>query len=364
MSPGRGGGALARNGNDYRFRYIRAIGGSIAKRGNAVAALVAATTLALIAPGCSSGGESQRPGEPEVAVVATTTHIADLARNAGGPRAEVVGLAAANADPHDHEPRPSDVEAVAGSDLVLKAGGDLDLWVDGIVESSGTEAPVVELIDHVETIKSEHAGDHDHEELDGPEEDIDPHWWQDPANAVLAVEEIRDRLVAIDPEGAEEHEASAGRYIARLERLDAAIDACLAAIPPGDRKLVTGHDSLRYFAERYGIEVVGAAIPALTTQAQSSAGETAELVELIREQRVRVVFPEAGLGDGLERALARETGAELGGVLWGDTLGPPGSGAETYVDAIAANARTLAAGLSGGEASCPRLGARQLIEAP
>jgi zinc/manganese transport system substrate-binding protein len=278
----------------------------------------------------------------DVSVVASTTQVADLARNVAGDRAEVTGILAANSDPHEYEPRPSDAESVADADLVLKSGGDLDLWLDEVVESSGSDAPVTTLIDAVRTMPGD--------EESG--EEVDPHWWQDPTNAILAVEEIRDRLIELDPEGRDRYEANADDYIDRLRDLDSRIADCMAAIPSRERKLVTNHDALGYFADRYDIAIVGAAIPALTTQAQPSAGETAELVDLIRSQDVNAVFPEAGLSSELEQTIADETGAEVGGELWADTLGPEGSGAETYLAAMAANAETMASGFSGGKRSC------------
>ena len=215
--------------------------------------------------GCGgSGGSSD-----DVVVSATTTQLADMARHVAGDRAEVDGILEANSDPHEYEPKPSDVEGVAEADLVLRSGGDLDEWLDQLIESSGTEAPSLDLIDHVEV-----AGD-------------DPHWWQDPRNGIAAAEAIRDALIEVDPEGEAAYSRNAAAYVEELEQLDAAIAGCMEGVPPDQRKLVTSHDALGPYADRYGIEVIGAAIPALTTQAQASAGETAELVETIADRKKR-----------------------------------------------------------------------------
>jgi zinc/manganese transport system substrate-binding protein/manganese/iron transport system substrate-binding protein len=123
-------------------------------------------------------------------------------------------------------------------------------------------------------------------------------------------------------------------------------------IPRDKRKLVTTHDALGYFAERYGIEVVGAVIHSLSSQAQPSAKDVDELVDQIEREHVEAIFPEAALSKKLEEAISRESGAQVGGRLWADTLGPPGSDGATYVDAIEANATALADGMSGGEVSC------------
>ncbi len=299
---------------------------------NLFTVLALAAAIAVVS-GCGDSGS-----DDAVTVTASTTQAADLTRNVAGARAEVVGLLTENSDPHDYEPRPSDAEALLDADLIVRSGGDVDAWLDQLVESSGSDAPELVLLDHVEAL-----------EADG---EVDPHWWQDPRNAVPAVEAIRDELVAIDPEGREEYERNAREYVAQLRALDREVAACLASVPAESRKLVTSHDSLGYFAHRYGIEVVGTAIPALTTQAQASAGETAELVDLIRDEDVPAVFPESGVSAELEEAIADEAGAAVGGELWADTLGPEGSGASTYVDAVETNAATLAAGLSRGEVGC------------
>jgi ABC-type Zn uptake system ZnuABC Zn-binding protein ZnuA len=123
-------------------------------------------------------------------------------------------------------------------------------------------------------------------------------------------------------------------------------------VPVDQRKLITTHDSFGYFARRYDIEVVGALIPSLSTQAQPSAKDVQALVEQIRAEDVNAIFPESSLNPRLERAVAREAGAEVGGALWADALGPEGSDGATYVDAMAADVATLVEGFSGGEVSC------------
>jgi ABC-type Zn uptake system ZnuABC Zn-binding protein ZnuA len=303
-----------------------------------LAAAVGAT--AVLVAGC--GSDADDGSSADVNVVASTTQVADIARNVAGDRAGVTGVLPANADPHDYEPRPSDAESVVDADLVLQSGGDLDLWLDALVESSGTDAAVVTLLDSMNTIEGtgEEAGE------------ADPHWWQDPANTVLAVGAIRDALIDADPEGRDTYEENAAAYTKQLERLDREIAACMKGVPADQRKLVTSHDALGYFADRYDIAVVGAVIPALTTQAQPSAGDTQELIDLIEAEDVNAVFPEAGVNAELEATVAEETGAEIGDELWADTLGPEGSTGATYDAAMAHNANALADGFTGEQGTC------------
>jgi zinc/manganese transport system substrate-binding protein len=288
------------------------------------------------AAGC--GSDSGSGSDREVTVVATTTEVADLVRNVGGGRVDVHGLLSAGADPHGYEPRPSDAATVAEARVVFKSGGDLDEWLDELVDNAGGDARVVELMDSVKTIEGD--------------DETDPHWWQDPRNTELAVAAIRDALVDADPAGRKTYERNAASYTDELRRLDREIATCIEKVPSARRKLVTTHDSLGYFADRYGVQVIGSVIPSLSTQAQPSAGDIAELVDQVRDERVSAVFPEAGVSQRLEEALAREAGAQVGDPLWADTLGGEGSGAATYVDAMSANARALAEGMSAGAVSC------------
>ena len=293
---------------------------------------IALVGLATVA-GCGSGS-----GDAGFSVVATTPQVADMTRNVVGDDGEVTQILPANADPHDYEPKPSDAEALLDADLVVTSGGDVDAWIEEIVDASGSDAPVLVLLDEVPG-----------RETDG---EVDPHWWQDPRNAIVATDAIAEAVVMADPEVADDVEANADAYSAEIERLDRDIAGCLEAIPAGDRKLVTSHDALGYFADRYGIEVVGSAVPALSTQAQPSAGETADLVDLIRSSGVGVIYPEAGVNADLETSIAEQAGARVGGELWADTLGPDGTAEATYIGATEANAAELANGFSDGRVRC------------
>lgn len=359
--------------NENDFQYSRCM------RRRMTAAPIA---MALLIAGCGGDdeGERQSGSGGAVELVATTTHVADLARNVGGKRVDVTGLLALNADPHDHEIRPGDVEALSGADLVLRSGGDLDAWLSEAIAGSGTEAPVLNVIEHVRTIQGGHE-DHAEEEAH-PEEDVhsggevgadghsaeeagggeaahveeadavDPHWWQDPRNAQRAVTAMRDALAAADPAGRDSYRRNAAAYLEDLRRLDESVEKCMARVPEDRRKLVSTHDSLGYYAQRYDIEVIGTVIPSLSTQGQPSAGETRDLVETIEREKVKAIFTETSVNPKVERAIAEEAGATIGEPLWADTLGPDGSAGDTYLKSIAANTRAFAGGFTGGTLKC------------
>ncbi|HZO96912.1 MAG TPA: zinc ABC transporter substrate-binding protein [Gaiellaceae bacterium] len=297
----------------------------------ALGAAVAGLALALELAGCGgAGGGGGRP-----LVVATTTEVADWARAVGGGAVTVHGLLRPSTDPHEYEPRPDDVVATAGAAVVLVSGGGVDSWMGKVVSAAGGDPLLVDLGARVPVRR---AGD--------------PHWWHDPRNAEAAVGAIARALARADPPDRRVFARNARAYEARLRALDRRIAACFERVPPGERTLVTSHDAFGYFAARYRIRVVGAVVPSQTTQGQPSAGDVARLVATIRRERVRAVFPESSLNAALSRAIARETGATASYRLWGDTLGPPGSGAATYAAMELTNADRMVRGFTGGREGC------------
>src|SRR3954454_9469978 len=288
--------------------------------------------LLVASAGCggTSNGSSSKP-----LVLATTTQLGDFARAVGGDAIDVHQILRPNTDPHEYEPRPDDVAAAAKAKLVLASGDKLDSWIEKIVEQGGGHPPVVTLADSaVDRV----AGD--------------PHWWHDPLNAIAAVKRMSASLSAADPKDRRAFARNAQAYIAKLHRLDAGIRACFASVGPADRKLVTSHDAFNYFAQRYGVKVIGAVLPSQTTEAQPSAGASAALVRQVRREHVKAIFLENSVNPKLAKAVARETHALGNLTLYGDTLGPPGSRGATYLGMERANADAMVRGFSGGRRGC------------
>ncbi|MEA2251505.1 MAG: hypothetical protein QOG70_1747 [Solirubrobacteraceae bacterium] len=320
-----------------------AAGRVLATRRRTAAGLAAAALAALVA-GCG-GGAAGTAAPGQLAVVATTTQIADFARAVGGTRAHVVQILRPNTDPHEYEPRPSDVRSTAGAKVVLTNGDNLDRWMGNVIEQSGGHPAVVDL---GAAVPFRLPG-----ESRGPEASRDdPHWWHDPRNASAAVTAIRAAFARADPAGGATYAHNAEVYRSRLQALDRGIAVCMSGVPAGERTLVTDHDAFGYFARRYGIAVVGAVIPSQTTQAQPSAGDVARLSRVIRRERVRAVFPESSINPKLAQAIARQTGATSDHTLYGDTLGPKGSSGATYVGMERANADAMVRGFTGGARGC------------
>jgi ABC-type Zn uptake system ZnuABC Zn-binding protein ZnuA/ABC-type Mn2+/Zn2+ transport system permease subunit len=317
-------------------RRIAAVG-----RGRALP-IAAGLALALVLAGCGSGSTAGHSG-PDV--VATTTQIGDWVRVVAGDAADVHQILHPNTDPHEYEPRPDDVGAVAGAKLVFLNGDRLDAWMGTVISNAGGSPKVVDL---GAIVPVRLPG-----ESNGPEASrYDPHWWHDPHNAEAAVRAIRDALAKADPGAAGTYRANAAAYLRRLQALDAGIRTCFAGVPPAQRKLVSDHDAFGYFAHRYGIAIVGAVIPSQTTQAQASAQDIARLVALVRREHVRAIFPEQSLSKKLAQQIAAESGASAGYTLYGDTLGPAGSPGATYLSMERANANAMVRGFTGGAHGC------------
>lgn len=311
------------------------------RRGPLLATAAGAVLVILAVAGCAGSGS----GDGRLQVVATTTQIGDFVREVGGNTVDVDQILQPNTDPHEYEPRPSDVAGAAEAKLVFANGDELDKWVDQIVEDSGSGAGVVDLGAGVPVrLPGESSG--------AEASRFDPHWWHDPRNAEAAVSEIERHLAAADPRHRRAFERNARAYLAKLRELDAGIAKCMRSVPATDRKLVTDHDAFGYFAKRYGIDVVGAVIPSQTTQAQPSAKDLSELVALIEREHVKAIFPESSLSPRVAEAIAEQTGATSEYSLYGDTLGPAGSDGATYLTMEAANANAMVRGFTGGRRGC------------
>ena len=292
----------------------------------------------LLASACgSTAAVTAPPGT--ITVVATTTQMQDLVRNVGGARVHVVGILRPNVDPHEFEPTPSTAVALTAARLVVESGVGLDAWADQLVDSAGTSAPVFVASAGLPL-----------REGDASESAGDPHWWGDPVLFERAATALGRRLGEVDPGHRAAYARNAARYVGRIKAMDAANGRLIATVPVAQRKLVTNHDAFGYLAAHYGIRVVGSVIPALSTAAQPSAQDVANLIGRIRAQHVRAVFTESSLDPALERQVASEAGVEVYANLYGDTLGPAGSPGATYIGMERWNVRAMVAGFLGAPA--------------
>lgn len=301
--------------------------------------LALATALLLAAGACSDGEEA---GSTPL-VVASTTILGDVVASVVADDARVEVLMPVGTDPHDFEPSARQVALLDGADLVVWVG-DLEPGLTGAVEQAaagGTK--VLALLPLVDPLPASN-GEAPDEGADRGHGDLDPHFWFDPLRMATAAAAIGNSLNEVDP--SMDWNSRAKAYAVELVGADADISEILAAVPPDRRRLVTNHDTLSYFADRYGFEVVGTVIPSVTSLAEPSSAEMARLVETIRAEGVPAIFADTTNPTILADALAAELGQGITVVpLFTDSLGGPGSGAETYLDLIRANAMAIAAAL-------------------
>jgi zinc/manganese transport system substrate-binding protein len=254
-------------------------------------------------------------------VIASTPIIADLVRQVGGSRVTVDSILPANADPHDFEPKPADIIKVEDADVIFTHGLHLDDWAKDLIDNSGSNAPVIVTTDGIQTLAS------DESEFDQG----DPHVWFDPSRVQTMVSNIATGLTSVDSDGGDSYQQRATAYKGQLAQLDQAIKDRINLIPADQRKLVTNHDALRYYADRYGFAIVGTIIPGMDTRSEPSAKDVAALVEAIQNQHVKAIFAENIVSPKLADELAKEAGVNVVDDLYSDNLGEAGSGADTYI---------------------------------
>ena len=244
--------------------------------------------LALLAA-CGSGAQQAPASGTTVAsglpkVLAVESFLADIAQNVAGDRLQVATLMPLGLDPHGFEPTPQDVARVGAADVLIVNGAGFEGWLAELLDNAGGKRQVIEASAGLTSRDVSHDVGHDGEVAQAGDEG-DPHFWLDPTKVVRYVENIRDGLSEADPGGKEAYAANAAAYIARLNELDGWIRQQIDQIPAKRRLLVTNHESLGYYADRYGLRIVGAVVPSVTTDAAPSAQQLAGLVDLIRSSR-------------------------------------------------------------------------------
>ena len=276
----------------------------------------------LAAVACSPGSsDDARPR-----IVATHSVLGDLVENVVGDQADVEVVMPAGADPHDFEPSARQVAAMTEADLVVANGLDLEHGLDDAL-GAATDAgvPVLHLGERLQPM-----GD-------------DPHWFTDPVRMAEAAGLVADALAGVD---GLDVEASAQRYADRLRALDDEVADELATVPAADRRLVTSHEVLGYFADRYGFDVVGTVIPSGSTLAEPSAADLGDLVETIDASGIPALFVDASAPTGLVDVVADEVDDDVSVVeLWSESLSDESSPASTYVDLIRTDASRIAEAL-------------------
>jgi len=273
------------------------------------------------------------PSGEKKLIVCSTTQCADFARQVVGDRWEVHSVLGPGQDPHSYEPRVADTNAVARADLCIRNGWNLEghEWMKTLADNAGK--PLVTCITEVEPLMTED---------DDPVQD--PHAWFNTANAWKYVKQIRDEVCRLDPEHADEYQARAELYRAQLRDLENWIQQQVGSIS-GPRVLVTHHDAFGYFCDRYGFEPVSPVGWTTDEIAGTTISDRQAVVQQIRDLKVRSIFVETTMNQEMIEAIAKEAGVEVGGRLYSDAMGAPGTAGESYIGMMRENVLKIVAGL-------------------
>ncbi|MCX7645692.1 MAG: zinc ABC transporter substrate-binding protein [Rhodobacteraceae bacterium] len=313
--------------------------------------IASALTTAMAAAMAARAGAASAP----LSVVATTGMIADAARRVAGGEAEVRALMGPGVDPHAYRQTRTDIAAMVRADLVLWHGLYLEAQMEAFLADLSRRTrvePVAEAVPE-ELLRA-------HDTYAGR---FDPHVWMDPDLWAHVVLRVRDVLAELRPEAARTFAANAEAHLADLARLSAYARETLASVPETARVLVTAHDAFGYFGRAYGFEVMG--IQGISTESEAGLNRIGELVELLVSRRIAAVFVESSVSDRNVRALiegaaARGHEVRIGGELFSDAMGPPGTYEGTYVGMIDHNVTVIARALGG---RAPARGMDGLLEA-
>ncbi|HEY4254634.1 MAG TPA: metal ABC transporter substrate-binding protein [Roseomonas sp.] len=264
-----------------------------------------------------------------LAVVASFTILADMARQVGGDRVAVTFIVGPDMDSHIFQARPSHAEALRNAGLVLCNGIGFEPWLDRLLGAASPRGQVVTVTQGITPRTL--AGGHEHggrqPRAAGPRVP-DPHAWQDLRLAATYLGNIEAGLIAADPAGAETYRARAADYRGRLAALDSWVRDQVGSVPEGRRKVITNHDAFGYFGDAYGVTFL--APQGLSTHGEPSAADIGGLIRQMRAERITAVFLENATNPAIIERLAREAGARVQGRLYADALSPEGGPAPSY----------------------------------
>lgn len=299
---------------------------------------VTALMLVLWLHGCSQPGpeRSTSPGSAPI-VVSTSTILTDISRTIAGNRIQLTGILKPGADPHIYEPVPADTRSLESADLILYNGYNLEPGIIKLMNSAGSNArklPAGEVVPPLQ--------------LDKEGQTVpDPHVWGNAKNVARMATAIRDALIELAPQDRDRFTQASAQLTQELTQLDTWIKQQIQTIPADKRKLVTTHDAFQYYGRAYGIAIAGTLI-GISTEEQPSAQTVQKLVQSIKSIGVPAIFAETTINPALIQTVAQEAGVKLAPrQLYSDSIGAPGSEADTYIKMMLANTTTIVEALGG-----------------
>lgn len=291
----------------------------------------------------AAAGSSAAPPKYPYTVATTVAMVTDIVREVAGPHASITGIIGEGVDPHLYKPTRSDVAALMAADVVFYSGLMLEgKLADTLIRVGRTGKPVyavTELLDEKSLLEPQEMQGH-----------YDPHVWMDPRAWRQAVDAVAKSLGEYDATNAEFYRKNAERYGAELEKLDVYVRKVIASIPEKQRVLITAHDAFNYFGRAYDIQVMG--IQGLSTESEAGLQDINRLVDFIVTNKIQAVFVESSVAEKNVRALvegskSRQHDVTIGGTLFSDAMGKPGTYEGSYIGMIDHNATFIARALGG-----------------
>jgi manganese/iron transport system substrate-binding protein len=294
--------------------------------------LVGALAVVLAVVGLTSTGWAEGAPRKVFRGVTTFTVIQDIAQNVAGDRAIIDSITRPGAEIHDYQPTPLDIVKAQAANLVLWNGFNLERWFERFFQNVKS-VPSVVMTEGIEPMGI----------AEGPYTGKpNPHAWMSPSNALIYVENIRKALAKYDPANADAYAKNAAAYAAQIKALDEPMRKRLASIPKNQRWLVTSEGAFSYLARDYDLRE--AYLWPINADEQGTPQQVRRVIDLVRKNKIPVVFSESTISDRAARQVARETGARYGGVLYVDSLSAAGGPVPTYLDLLKVTVETIAKG--------------------
>ena len=296
------------------------------KRRKTLLSLILSSLLVL------TGISESSAAEKKFKVVTTFTVIQDIAQNVAGDAATVESITKVGAEIHEYDPTPQDITKALSADLVLWNGLNLELWFERFFEDVKNVPSVVvtEGIEPMPIQEGSYRGN------------PNPHAWMSPTLALIYIENIRAAFVKYDPQNASIYNKNAEDYIAKIKALDAPLRERLAKIPEAQRWLVTSEGAFNYLARDYNLKE--AYLWPINAEQQGTPKQVKNLIDLVRANKIPVVFSESTISDKPAKQVSKETGAKYGGVLYVDSLSTKDGPVPTYIDLLKVTVETIAKG--------------------
>ena len=304
---------------------------------------IGALILSVILIACGTGTTDEATSD-KINVLVTTPMLGDFVNEIGGENINLTILMPAEVDPHTYDPSPQDASKIADADIVFYVGLKYEpSALIKLVENTSNEAAVLvevgEEINPIEFSEEGHKGHDDHDDEDGHDDEEghddhddedgheghghgseDPHFWFDPLRVAIAAELMINQLIELDPSNSEAYKTAGEAYISELNELDSTVSALIETVPSKNRKLITTHESLGYLEARYGVEVLTTIIPSLTSADEISPAQLVDVLDVIEDNDVKVIFIESEAPSVYAETISAEANIRTVTGLWVETL--------------------------------------------